>query len=281
MDSYNSLEIEHYKNHLNISGYSNKTQSQYLLYLNDFLKFINKDLNLVTTEDITSYLSHKKDAGIRNTSLNAIHASLKYYFSGYKKQNLMADIKTPKKEQYLPTVLTKEEVKKLFRVISDKKDKLIVELLYSSGLRVSELCNLKKNAIDFNEAIIRITGGKGNKDRIVIVSKRWLVEYQAFANKFFKKVNSEYVFCKKNGTNYSSDTIQKMIKNYADNAKINTKVTPHTLRHSFATHLLDAGENIRKIQELLGHSNLSTTQIYTKVTTDELKKVKSPLDNLK
>ncbi|MDD4984006.1 MAG: tyrosine-type recombinase/integrase [Candidatus ainarchaeum sp.] len=281
MDSNNSAEIANYKNHLNISGYSDKTQSQYLLYLNDLLKFINKDLNTITTEDITSYLSHKKDAGIRNTSLNAIYASIKYYFDNYKKLHLMENIRTPKKEKYLPTVLTKDEVKRLFEVIEDKKDKLILELLYSSGLRVSELCNLKKNSIDFSEAIIRITGGKGNKDRIVIVSKKWLIEYQVFATKFFKKTDSEYVFCKKNGTNYSSDTIQKMIKNYADKAKINKKVTPHTLRHSFATHLLDAGENIRKIQELLGHSNLSTTQIYTKVTTDELKKVRSPLDNMK
>jgi len=267
-----------YKNHLTISGYSDKTKSQYLLYLEDFAKFTNKDINLIDTGDIVSYLAHKKEYGIKNTSLNAIYASLKYYFGTYKKSNIMLDIKTPKKEKYLPAVLTKPEVKALFSVIKDKKHILMIELLYSSGLRVSELCNLKKNSIEPDEGLIRVIGGKGKKDRIVIVSKKWLLEYQKFADRFFKKVNSEYVFCKKNGTNYSSDTIQRLIKKYSLIAGIKKEITPHTLRHSFATHLLEAGENIRKIQELLGHSNLSTTQIYTKVTTEELKKVKSPLD---
>lgn len=273
-------DLLEYKNHLTISGYSDKTKAQYLLYLQDFAKFIKKDLNTVNSEDIVSYLSHKKETGIKNTSLNSIYASLKYYFSTYKKTNLMQDIKPPKKEKYLPTVLTKPEVKALFGAITDKKHRLMIELLYSSGLRVSELCNLKKEFIDFNEGIIRVSGGKGKKDRIVIVSKKWISEYKAFEAKFFKKVSSSYAFCKKNGTPYSSDTIQKMIKKYAQLAGIHKKVTPHTLRHSFATHLLEAGENIRKIQELLGHSSLSTTQIYTKVSTEELKKVKSPLDNI-
>ncbi len=273
-------EIQNYKNHLTVSGYSDKTKSQYLLYLGDFIKFIKKDLEQITTKDIMSYLAHKKENGIKNVSLSAIYASLKYYFSAYKKTHLLDEIKTPKKEKYLPNILTKEEIKRLFAIITDKKHKLMVELLYSSGLRVSELCDLKKDSIDSKEATIKIISGKGNKDRIVIVSKKWLVEYYSFSQKYFKKVKSPYVFCKKNGTKYSSDMVQKMIKKYAENAQIKKTVTPHTLRHSFATHLLDAGENIRKIQELLGHANLSTTQIYTKITTEELKKVKSPLDNM-
>jgi integrase/recombinase XerD len=145
-------------------------------------------------------------------------------------------------------------------------------LLYSSGLRVSELCNLKLENIDINEKLVKVKGGKGNKDRIVVLSEKWLNDYVEFAKRFFKKVPKEYVFCKKNGKPLSPDTIQRIVKDAGQNANIKKDISPHTLRHSFATHLLASGENLRNIQTLLGHSNISTTQIYTKVDTKEKRK---------
>jgi len=143
---------------------------------------------------------------------------------------------------------------------------------------VSECVNLKVNDINLKEKIGRIVAGKGNKDRVIILSREWAKYLKKYLDK--KKVKSEFVFSKKNGKSLSTDTVQRIIRIAAEKAGIQKHVTPHTLRHSYATHLLEAGENIRKIQELLGHSNLNTTQIYTHVSVEDLKKVESPLDKL-
>jgi len=275
--------IQNLKNELIVRGYSKKTQDQYILYVDDFIGYCNKNntsLENLSKENVTAYLAHKKE-NLKNTSLAMIFAALHFFIKDILKSNAADDIKTPKKEKYLPTVLTKEEIKALIDAIDDKRDKLMVELLYSSGLRVSELCNLKLENIDINEKLVKVKAGKGNKDRIVMLSDKWINSYVDFARRFFKKVQKEYVFCKKNGTPLSPDTVQRIIKDAAQKANINKHVTPHTLRHSFATHLLQSGTNLREIQTLLGHSNIATTQIYTKVDTKELKKVKSPLDSLK
>jgi len=274
--------LENLKNELSIRGYTKRTIDQYMLYVDDLVLYCNKNkisLNSLTKENITAYLAHKKET-LRNTSLALVYSALHFFTKEVLKSDSMKEIKIPKKEKYLPTVLSKEEIKVLIATIENKRDKLMIELLYSSGLRVSELCNLKLENIDINQKLIKVVGGKGNKDRIVMLSDKWIRDYVAFAKRFFKKVPKEYVFCKQNGKFLSSDTIQRIIKDAAEKAGIHKHVTPHTLRHSFATHLLESGESIRKIQTLLGHASLSTTQIYTKVSTDEIKKVKSPLDKL-
>ncbi len=269
-------------NELTIRGYTKATIDQYMLYTKEFLEYFetnNIDLENLSKDDVVKYLAYKKTS-LKNISLSLIYSILTLFCKEILTNDVMNDIKPPKKEKYLPTVLSKEEIKSLINSSKDKRDKLIIELLYSSGLRVSELCHLKLQNIDVNQKIINIKEGKGNKDRIVIISEKWLNDYVAFAKKFFKKTPKEYVFCKKNGKPLSPDTIQKIVRESAKEARIHKEVTPHVLRHSYATHLLENGENIRKIQTLLGHASLSTTQIYTKVSTDELKKVKSPLDDL-
>ena len=207
-----------------------------------------------------------------------MHAALHFFFHKVMNKKIVEEIKIAKKATKLPTVLSKDEVKALIKATSPKRDRLIVEFLYSSGCRVSEAVKLKEENMNFKERIAAIKGGKGNKDRTIILSKEWLKK----AKKYLagKKVKTPYVFSKKNGKSLSTDTIQRIVKNAAKKAGIQKKVTPHSLRHSFATHLLEAGENIRNIQVLLGHSALNTTQIYLKVSTEELKKVQSPLDRL-
>ena len=170
------------------------------------------------------------------------------------------------------------EVRSFIKAAKKKGSRLIIELLYSSGLRVSEAVKMQLEDLNMKEHIAKVRGGKGNKDRIVILSKDWIKKYKKYLAK--RKIKSPFVFAKKNSQPFSTDAVQRLVKKSAKRAGIQKKVTPHTLRHSHATHLLEAGENIRTIQELLGHSSLATTQIYTHVSLENLKKVKSPLDRL-
>lgn len=271
--------LSRYKQELIVGGYSARTTKMYLFYLKEFLQSTNKPPEQIEREDIITFLAKKKEKNnASNATLSLIHAALKFYFHNIAGKKIMDEIKTPRKAKKLPTVLTKQEVKALINAAKPKRNRLIVQFLYSTGARVSECTNLKINNLNLKEKTGQIRGGKGNKDRIIILSREWIKYLKKYLAR--KKVRSEFVFSKKNGKPLSADTIQRIIREAAEKAEIQKHITPHTLRHSYATHLLEAGENIRKIQELLGHSNLNTTQIYTQVSTQELKKVESPLDKL-
>jgi len=271
--------LQQTREELIISGYSEKTLKMYLCYLEDFFKKIGKPVKEISRGDIVSYIAVKREKdSLSNASLSLVHASLKFFFDVILKNKVLDEIKIPKKEKKLPTILTPKEIKMLIKTAKAGRDRTIIEFLYSTGVRVSECANMKVSSLDLKEGIARVKGGKGNKDRLIILSKKWIHNLKKYLKR--KKIQSEFVFSKKNGKPITSDTIERMVKKCAEKAGIQKNVTPHILRHSFATHLLEAGENIRKIQELLGHSNLATTQIYTFVSTEELKKVKSPLDTL-
>jgi len=268
-----------FKQELVVSGYSPRTIKMYQCYANEFLGFLKKPVEETTRDDIVGFLAEKKEKGnVSNATLALAHASLHFFFHNIMHRKIVEDIKIAKKAKKLPTVLTKEEVKALIKATPPKRNRLIVEFLYSSGCRVSECVKLKTENINLKERIASIKGGKGNKDRTVILSNEWGKKVKKYIAR--KKVKTPYVFSKKNGKPISPDTVQRIVKEAAEKTGIQKRVSPHTLRHSYATHLLEAGENIRKIQELLGHADLSTTQIYTKVSMQELKKVKSPLDCL-
>ncbi len=258
---------------LKIRGFSNKTIKAYLYHLLKFLTFVNKPYNEINENDIRNYftyLMYKKDASTSTISL--IKSALKFCFDEILNFNIV-NIKTPKSEKKLPTVLTKEEVKLLIKNAENKKERLIIKFLYSSGLRVSELCNLKVSDLELDQGIGWVRHGKGAKDRIIILSEKLIKDLRRYEPK------SEFLFPGKNGR-MSERNIQLIINKTAKKAGIRKKVTPHTLRHSFATHLLEQGVDIRKIQKLLGHANLQTTQIYTHISTAEIKKIRSPLDEL-
>lgn len=281
MNKIYSKNIEEFKNSLNIEGYSKNTIDIYCLYLDLFEKYINKDITNIESKDIINYLSYiKNEKKISSTTITLILSIFNHYYKIYLKKNIELDLKLPKKSKKLPTILTNDEIKLLIKNTKSKRNKLIIEFIFSTGIRISEFVNMKINDLNFQEATGKVISGKGNKDRIIILSKKWIDKYKKYLNKREKEIESNYLFCTSKGKNLSVDTVQKFLKNSAKLAKITKKVSPHTLRHSFATSLLEHDVNIRYIQQLLGHSNLNTTQIYTKVNTNKLKKIKNPLDNL-
>ena len=262
-----------------VAGYSPKTREAYNIYVKDFLLLAKKKPEDVERADVITYLAELKEKrNAANNTMSLALAALRYLFGHIVHKDVFGDIKNPKKGNKLPTVLSIDEVRSLIKATPFGRDRLIVEFLYSSGVRVSESVSMKVNDLNLKERIAQVRGGKGNKDRIIILSHNWISDLKRYLKR--KKIQSEFVFSKKNGKQISTDTVQRIIREAAQKAGIPKKITPHSLRHSFATHLLDSGENIRKIQELLGHSNLNTTQIYTKVSVEGLKKVESPLDRL-
>ena len=266
------------KQELIVEGYSSKTIKMYLIYISDFFKYIKKEIKDLTKNDILAFLAYKKETGCDNATLSLIHAALKYLFKKNKVLFLLEDIKIPKKAKTLPKVLTRNEIKELFSKTKFGRNRLMLQFMYGSGCRVSEVTKIKVEDLNLKERTAIIRGGKGNKDRIIILSKEWIHGIKKYLNK--KKIKSEFVFSKKNGKPITTDTIQRIVRETAKKAGFTKKVTPHCFRHSYATHLLETGTNIRYIQALLGHSNLNTTQIYTNVANQQLKKIQIPLDKL-
>ena len=266
-------ELENLTNELKLRGFSEKTIKTYLFFNQKFLDFIKKSPSEVETADIKSYLANLVDTH-SSSSVNLAFSALRFFYEIILKKDLK-EIKVSKREKKLPPVLTKDEIRQLISVTNNKKSNFIIRLLYSTGLRVSELVNLKKGDVELNEKMGWVRSGKGKKDRLFILPESLTEELRHYLN----FGNSQYLFSGKKGP-ITTRNIQKIISSSSRRANIKKKVSPHTLRHSFATHLLESGTDIRKIQELLGHSNLQTTQIYTHVSSEELKKITSPLDEL-
>jgi len=266
------LEVE-----LKIAKNSLHTVKNYLRAIENFLNFTKKQPEEITEDDVKLFIANK----MQNSSSSSVIiflSAIKYAYSGILKKDITIDIKRPKREKKIPEVLTKEEVKKLINSFDTKKSRLMISLIYACGLRVSELTNLKLRDLKFDEKIGHVRQGKGKKDRSFNIPE-FLFEDLKEQVEFQGKNNKEYLFTGPNGK-LSSRNLQKMVQKAALRAGINKNVHPHTLRHSFATHLLESGTDIRYIQVLLGHSDLSTTQQYAHVSDESLKKIKSPMDNL-
>ncbi len=263
------IEIE-----IKLRGFSKQTSKMYKLYNKEFLTRYPIKPEDITEDDIKIYLAEKlTDENLSTKSVSLIKSALLFYYNEIL--NKKFNIKTPKIKKTTPIVLTKIEIEKLFSVIDNIKHKLILKLYYSSGLRLSEATNLRKKDLDFNENVIWIRNGKGGKDRMSILSNSLSKELENYSQ---HKTKNDFIFTNKYGDPIGERVIQYAMQHAKDKAKIDKDIHIHTLRHSFATHLLENGVDIRKIQELLGHSDLSTTQIYTTISNAELKKVKSPLD---
>jgi len=267
--------LEDLETELKLRAFSPQTVKAYLFWNHKFLDFNKKNPQEVTEDDVKKYIGEKISEEFAPKSIVLIKAALKFYYDGILKKNIV-NLETPKVARKLPTVLTRDEVRRLIDSAENKKHKMMIKLLYSSGLRLNELISLKIGDLEFNENIGWVRSGKGGKDRIFILSSKMIDELKKFTN---GRPSDGFLFQGRNGK-LSSRAVQKVISNVSKKAGIQKSVHVHTLRHSFATHLLESGEDIRKIQELLGHSNLSTTQIYTHISTAELKKVKNPLDSL-
>jgi integrase/recombinase XerD len=271
-DFLKKLEVE-----LKISKNSEYTLRNYVDCNRKFLEYMKKNTEDITEDDVKSYLAENLSKASSSTLIIFLSA-LRYSFSNILHKDITLNIKRPKKEKKIPTVLTKDEVKKLINSIVSKKSRLMISFTYACGFRVSELVNLKVKDLNFEETIGNVRQGKGKKDRVFNIPEFLLEDLK---NQVAKQIEEkkEYLFTGPKDK-LSSRNIQKMVQKAAIRAGIKKEVHPHTLRHSFATHLLENGTDIRKIQILLGHENLSTTEIYAHVSREELKKVKSPIDEV-
>ena len=270
--------LSKFETELKIRGFSPKTVGTYLFHSRKFLEFIKKEPKVITEENAKRYIAHLM-SGLKYSprSVNLALSALKFFHNEIVKNPAFNAVKAPKTEKKLPTVLTKDEIRRLIGSIENPKHRLLVEFMYSAGLRVSECVSLKVDDLDFSEKMGKIRHGKGNKERYIILSESLISHLSDYIRT--KKDESSYIFSVK-GRPITVRQAQKVVKEAAYRAKIRKRVFCHALRSSFATHLLEAGTDIRVIQELLGHADLSTTQIYTRVSTQQLKKVKSPLDSL-
>jgi len=273
MRTVSIIQLEKLETELKLRGFSQNTVKSYVFHNQKFLDFIKKDEKEINEDDVKKYLAELISKELSMNSVALAKAAIVFYFEILGKS---FKIKTPKIPKQLPLVLTKDEIKKLIE-IDNPKHKLIIKMLYSSGLRLSELINLKIKEININEYTGWVRKGKGSKDRMFILSKNLCEQLKEYAK---DKKNDDFLFTGLENKQMSSRAIQKIVKQAAKNSGIEKDIHPHTLRHSFATHLLEEGTDIRKIQELLGHSNLNTTQIYAHVSSTELKKIKNPLDNI-
>ena len=251
-------------------------------YIGKFETFINhfKDIPLVEIGEleIKSYLQQLVIAGKSDSYVNQMVNSIKFYYETVMGMpNRFYAIDRPRKKEKLPKVISKEEVQLLINYTSNIKHRCIVSLLYSAGLRRGELLNLKITDIDSKRMIINVVQGKGNKDRITILSKNVLEELR----EYFKEWKPQtYLFEGSPNKRYSGQSVSKIISKSAKKAGIRKNVTPHMLRHSFATHLLESGTDLRYIQVLLGHNSSRTTETYTQVATNHIKSISSPIDFL-
>lgn len=274
-------EIKDYKKYLTYEkNYSFHTVKNYIKDIEQFINFNNKKINIEESniKSFLEFLGKKKYS--RNTITRKIIAARNFYKYLIKtkktEKNPFAYILTPKSEKRLPGVLTEKETENLLSAAAGKdfislRDRTILELIYSTGIRVSELVNLDISDIDFINEEIKVMG-KGGKERIVPVGTVAMNILHCYIKELKKKDTSGILFINKNKKRLTQRFVELMIKKYAKLAGIEKKITPHTLRHSFATHLLDRGADLRSVQELLGHVNLSTTQIYTHLSIQKLKK---------
>lgn len=260
---------------MKLRGFSQKTRKTYRQYITACLTFATKNPKDIKEDDIRRYLAHLADTDHAVSTLNTAYSALLFYFSRILRRRFFISIPRAKKEKRLPTVLSRDEVKRIIDGTINLKHKTMLSLLYGAGLRVSELTHLRMQDIDFDNNTIRIVQSKGAKDRITILPtslQAVLKRQQAL------KQAQAYIFTGRSSKRLTTATVQKVVEQAAKRANILKSVTPHTLRHSFATHLLEAGTDIRYIQELLGHAKLETTQVYTHVASTVLRVVISPLD---
>lgn len=270
------LFVEHNKilrqlqSELQLQGFAPYTQRNYIAYCKEFLQSTDN----ITVEHIKLFLSHKITSQSSPATI-AVYRSAILFLCNEVLDLGITKIKTPKIPRSLPIVANKNELHTLFTSLSTKS-RLMVQLIYASGLRVSELVALQVTDVEFEDGHGWVRAGKGAKDRMFIIPQSLGKDIQRYIRK--RSQESQYIFAGQQGNQMTTRNVQKIIKNAVEKTAITKKLSPHKLRHSFATHLLEAGNDIRVIQELLGHANLQTTQIYTHVTKNTLKNVKSPLE---
>ncbi len=272
-----SICPDSYIQKLEVNHYSKNTARSYITNFEKFMNHFNgRDVNSLDEEDIQNYLQVLTKKELSKSSLNTAINAIKFYYEVVMGMpNRFYKIDRPRKDQRLPEVLSKEEIVNIIKHTNNIKHKCILSLLYSAGLRRGELINLKINDIDSKRMVIRVNKGKGNKDRITLLSTNVLCDLRTYFKEWKPKT---YLFEGPNESQYSAKSIENILKNAAKKAGIKKRVTPHMLRHSFGTHLLEKGVDLRQIQVLMGHHSSKTTEIYTHVAVNTFAVIKNLLD---
>lgn len=260
---------------LKLRNYSPKTIKSYLGCLRDFFSKNFNNPEKADIDYIQNFLLDKKDKGFAPQTINLFLNAIKFFYRDIVKSPIKINLKFAKISKKLPIVLSRSEIEKIINSIENRKHKLLISLSYGSGLRVSEAINLKIKDINLEELTIHLKNAKGNRDRLTIFSEKLKNELREF---IVLRDANDYVFASERGGKLTERTAQKIFENAARKVEIQKDATFHSLRHSFATHLLENGVDVRYVQELLGHQNIRTTQLYTKVTNPSIKKIKSPLE---
>ena len=268
---------EDYVQKLELKKYATNTAKTYIVCFEAFINhYKNHELMAINEELIREYLQKLVQENKSNSYINQAVNSIKFYYEiVHGMPNRFYSVERPRATQSLPKVISKEEVLALINATKNIKHKCIVSLLYSAGLRRSELLNLKINDVDSKRMLIRVESSKGNKDRMTLLSKSVIQDLRIYFKEYKPKT---WLFEGLKSRQYSGESVVKIIKRSALKAKIKRNVTPHTLRHSFATHLLENGTDLRYIQSILGHSSSKTTEIYTHVAINSFDNIKNPLD---
>jgi site-specific recombinase XerD len=258
---------------------SPRTAKTYNYCIDRFLKTCDKPIQHISKKDVRIFLEKMSDKGLSANSLNTYHMAIRFLFTQVLEKRMWINIKYSKTHKKLPTVLTKEEVTKLIWNTPNHKHKMMIALMYSAGLRVSELINLKVKDLELKRGFGYVRNGKGGKDRIFVLSKRLTpILQQVITNNQLS--NEDYLFKSSRGRKYSTRSLQKIIKNSSKKAGINKRVHPHTLRHSYATHLIDNKYAVTDVQAMLGHKSPETSLVYVHSSDTEFIKVKTPFDEL-
>ncbi|MCL2277603.1 MAG: tyrosine-type recombinase/integrase [Treponema sp.] len=259
--------------------YSVKTQDAYVYFNKKICLTLKKKPEDIDAEDVKKFLAFmENDKNYSASSLNLSISALKFFYNNVIKSGIVKDQKRPNQDKSLPMILSSEEIKKVLNMIKNPKHRLLIMLVYSSGLRVNEVVTLKKEHIDLSRKVIFVKSGKGRKDRYTMLSDKAAF----FINKYFECFNIDnWIFPgQKEEKHLSVRAAQHIFNNAVKKASIDKKISIHNLRHTFATHLLETGIDIRYIQSLLGHASLRTTERYTRVAKRNVLSIKSPLDSI-
>lgn len=271
--------ITKFLNLLEVKRYSKNTQKTYIQAISQFLEYFSKtDPSKINNEDIFRYIEHKiKDNKISFSTQKGIVGAIKLFYKYVYNRNIKIDYIYPDRQELkLPKVLAIEDIKKILNSIQNLKHKTLISTIYSCGMRISEALNIKISDIDSKRMMVRIENSKGNRDREVMLSQNLLMLLREYYKVYKPK---KYIFEGQKGSKYTARSAENILKKALKDSKINKNASLHTLRHSYATHLIEQGTDIRIVQELLGHKNIKTTQIYTHITDIRKLKVKNPFDN--
>jgi site-specific recombinase XerD len=260
---------------------SQRTCKTYLFCINRFLKWAGKDAGKISKKDVREFLEMLSEKQRAGNTMNVYHMAIRFLFEEVLDKRIWIDIKYSKVPEKLPIVLPKEEIKKLLESIKNQKHRLMIELMYGSGMRVSELLNLRIKDLNIDKKYGFVRAGKGNKDRLFIIPERLSANIPDLIT--VENLSDEnFLFNSNRNRRYSVRSIQKIIRNASKKARIKNweEIHPHTLRHSFATHLIKNGSSLNEVQSLLGHKSPETTMIYTHIASPSMISVRNPLDNL-